>query len=412
MPEKAMFGAAAYANMSGLLPNPFPRTMGPNAMKYLQEVVDAGLATDMVARFEAAFARSYGVKHAIATPGCTAALEILAAAWGFEPGDEVIVSSVTDYGTVAGIIHQQLIPVFADVQPGRINIDAAAVERCLTSRTRAILCVHMTGIVCEMDEINRLARKHGIPVYEDVCQAAFGRYGDRLAGTLSHAAAFSFDAEKTIGSDVGGALLTNDDALAERARFVGIARGGHMEPGFGRRHDCAGYAMRISAASAAITLAQLEIAPDNVRCRDRMARLLLTLLQEIPGIAPLQLPESTTLYSCWMLGFGIDPAQFRCDADEFARQLVAEGLTGAGTCRYYHLPEAVRCLARWAGEKSHQFAPQYTASVHRYGAGSCPEAHRLLDHFIRWATFCEKYREEDCRLAADLVRRVAARNRR
>jgi len=95
--QKAIYGAEAFKGMEGKLPRPFPRTIGPNAMKYLREVVDSGLASNMIGRFELAFAKEMGMKHCIATPGCTPALAVLAAAFAFQPGDEIIVSSITDY---------------------------------------------------------------------------------------------------------------------------------------------------------------------------------------------------------------------------------------------------------------------------------------------------------------------------
>src|SRR5215813_13207304 len=130
--ERARYGASAQAGISGQLPTPFPRIMGPNAMKYLQEIVDSGLSIDMTGRFERAFARELGVAHCIAAPGCTPSLAMLAAALPFQPGDEIIVSPVTDYGTLQGLIRENYIPVFADTEPGTVNLSAATIERCLT----------------------------------------------------------------------------------------------------------------------------------------------------------------------------------------------------------------------------------------------------------------------------------------
>ena len=126
-----------------------------------------------------------------------------------------------------------------------MNISAETIAPLITDRTRAILTVHKTGIICDMDPINALAARHNLVVIEDVCQAVFGEYKGRLAGTLGHAAGFSFDSEKTLGSDVGGCLVTNDDALAERARFLGHSRGAENRPGFGRMHTAEGTALRM-----------------------------------------------------------------------------------------------------------------------------------------------------------------------
>jgi perosamine synthetase len=411
MLQRAKYGAAAVADLTGKLPNPFPRTMGPNAMKYLQEVVDTGLYCDMLGRFEAAFAQAHGVKHCIATPGCTPALAVLGAAFGFEPGDEIIVSPVTDYGTLMGLFIENYIPVFADTEPGTINVSAKTIEAQITDRTRAILVVHKTGLICDMDSINELAKKHGLIVYEDVCQAVFGKYKGRLAGTLGKAAGFSFDSEKTMGSDVGGCVITDDDELAERTRFLGHSRGAGMMPGFGRIHSARGYAYRMPQCTAAISLAQLEIIGPNVMQRDKMARLLTQMLSDIPGITPLPIPDHVDVYSCWMIGFSIDPTAFQCTTDEFADQLSEEGIPGAGTSRYYLMPEALTFLQENARNRVYPFSTPPASREFSYGPETCPTAHAFLDSFIRWATFCEKYEPEHCEIAAEIISRVAERNR-
>jgi len=411
--RRAAYGAGAFKDMAGKLPTQFPRIIGPNAMKYLQEIVEGGLSqVDMVGRFEAAFAKEYGVKHCIATPGCTPALAVLAAAFPFEPGDEIIVSPITDYGTIHGLVRENYIPVFADTAPGTVNMSAETIAPCITDRTRAILCVHKTGLICDMDPINELAAKHGLVVYEDACQAVFGEYKGRLAGTLSTAGAFSFDPEKTMGSDVGGCIVTNDDALAARLRFVGQSRGAMTVPGFGRTHKVAGYAYRMPQCTAAICLAQLEIIRDLVARRDRMIRLLSQLIAEVPGIKPLAIPEYVNVYSAWMFGMSIDPDQFTCSPSEFAQQLAAAGIPGAGLGRYYLMPQACTFLADRAREKVYPYSIPPASREYSYDENTCPTAHAFLKTWIRWATFSEKYTEEHCYLAADIVRSVADANRR
>ena len=410
--ERAKYGAAAFEGDAGQLPNPFPRTIGPNALKYLEEVVSSGLTCRMTGRFEEAFAKELGVKHCISTPGCTPALATLAAAFGFEPGDEIVVSPVTDYGTIQGLVRENYIPVFADTAPGTVNVSAATVEPCITDRTRAILVVHKTGLICDMDEVNALAESHRLLVYEDVCQAVFGEYKGRHAGTLARAGAFSFDSEKTLGSDIGGCVVTDDDELAEQVRFVGQSRGARSEAHFGRKHTVAGYAYRMPQCTAAICLAQLEIIREQVAHIDRMARLLTERIGEIPGITPLPIPEHVTVYSCWMFGMSIDPEAFTCGAEEFAEQLVAAGIPGAGMGRYYLMPAACTFLDEKACAKAYPYSTPPATRSYRYSADNCPNARDFLENWIRWSTFCEKYRPEHCELAADIVRQVADENRR
>lgn len=410
-PERAKYGAAAFADLVGTLPNPFPRTMGPNCMRYLQEVVDSGLTCDMVGRFETAFARELGVKHCIATPGCTPALATLAAAFGFDPGDEIIVSPVTDYGTLQGLLRENYVPVFADTEPGTVNVSAETIEPHISDRTRSILVVHKTGLLCDMDPINALADQHGVIVYEDACQAVFGEYKGRLAGTLARAAGFSFDSEKTLGSDVGGCVVTNNDELAERIRFVGQSRGAVSEPHFGRKHAVPGYAYRMTQCTAAISLAQLEIIRDQVAHRDRMVRLLTELVAEIPGVTPLPIPDYVNVYSCWMFGLSVDPTAFRCSAEEFADQLAAAGIPGVGQGKYYLMPAACTFLNENARQKNYPYSVPPASREYRYSADTCPNARDFLENFIRWATFCEKYEPQHCELAAQIIRKVADANR-
>lgn len=414
MKERAKYGSAAYRHMKGKLPNQFPRIMGPNAMKYLQEVVDSGLTLDMAKRFEDAFAKEYGVKHCIATPGCTPALAILAASfkkYGFEPGDEIIVSPITDYGSMYGLLNEKYIPVFADTEPGTVNMNAETIEACITDRTRAILCVHKTGLVCDMDSINSLAKKHDIIVYEDACQAIFSEYKEKYAGTLSLAAGFSFDAEKTMGSDVGGCVVTDDDDLEEYLRYIGHSRGARMEPDFGRQHADPGTATRMPQCTAAVSLAQLEIVRENVSQRNKMARLLSKMMAEIPGITPLPIPSYQNVYSAWMFSISIDAEQFKCTTDEFAQQLTDEGILGAGTGRYYLMPAALTFLSDWAKNKTYPYSMPPASREYQYSEKSCPNAWKFLQTWIRWATFCEKYTEQDCELCTEIVKTVADKNR-
>lgn len=408
---RATYGAAAQT-AEGILPNPFPRIMGPNCGKYLQEVLDSGLTLDMVGRFEQHFAEAMGVKHCIATPGCTPALAILAAALPFEPGDEIIVSPITDFGTIQGLCLANYIPVFADTAPGDINISADTVEAAITDRTRAILVVHKTGIICDMDAINAVAQKHNLFVYEDVCQAVFGSYKGRLAGTLASAAGFSFDPEKTMGSDTGGCVITNDDELAERMRFIGHSRGAEMVPHFGRVHSALGYAFRMPQCTAAISLGQLEIIHEIVQQRDQMIRLLYRLLGEIPGITPLAIPDYLDTYSCWMAGFSIDPAQFNCTPEEFAQQVASAGIPGAGQGKYYLMPAALTFLQKRAAAQSYPFSMPPASRTYTYETSSCPNAAAFLENFVRFSSFSEKYQPEHCELAAGIVAEVAKRSRR
>ena len=410
--KRAKFGAKAYEGLAGELPNPFPRIMGPNALKYVTEVIESGLTVDMISRFENRLSEMLNVNYCVATAGCTPALAIVADTLNFEPGDEIIFSPITDYGTLMGFIKADYIPVFADTEKDSVSICAETIEPCITDRTRAIVCVHKTGIICDMDPIMKLAEKHGLIVIEDACQAFLGKYKGRYAGTIGHIGAFSFDAEKSVGSDIGGAMITNDEKTAERARFIGHSRGAVAKPGYGRWHTEPGNALRMPNCTAAVTIAEIEIAEkDNIAVRDKAARLITDLLSEIPGITPLAIPDYLDVYSCWMLGFSLDIEQFKCTVDEFGQQISDAGIPGAGTAKYYLVPESCTFLEKNAKEKIYPYSMPPASREYKYGAEVCPNAENFLETWIRWATICEKYTDEHCYLAADIIKQVAGKNR-
>lgn len=408
--NNAKFGFAAYKDLKGKLPTPFPRNIGPNAMKYLQEIIDGGLTVDMVGRFEKEFCKAMGVKYCISAPGCSNAILALAEALNFNPGDEVIFSPVTDYGTIMGFIKNNCIPVFADTAPNSINVSAETIEPCITDRTRAIVVVHKMGLMCDMDPIMELAKKHGLLVIEDACQAVASKYKGRFAGTIGDAGAFSFDGEKTMGSDIGGCFITDNDTIAGYAKFRCQSRGAEMKEGFGRLHTVPGSAIRMPNCTAAINLAQLEILPDNVAKRDKAARLITEKLNTIPGIYCEKIPEYQEVWSCWMMGFRIDPEIFDCTVDAFAKECADLGITGAGTGRYYLLPEACTFLQEYAEKKIYPYSMPPASREYQYGGDTCPNAKKYLDNWIRWSTICERYTEQDCETVYEIVKYVAERH--
>jgi len=408
-PERAAFGAKAFEGDTDELPDVFPRTMGPNCWAYLKEVVDGGLVSDMVGRFEQRFAEEMGVKHCIGAPGCSNALQILMSALAFDPGDEIIISPVADYGTVMGALFEDLIPVFCDTAQGTANVTAETIRPHITGRTRAILLVHVAGAPCDMDGIMALAEEHELPVYEDACQALFSEYKGRAAGSFGHAAAYSFDAEKTMGSDIGGCVITNDDSLANRLRFMGQSRGAEEAPGFGRCHVERGLALRMTHSTAAICLGQLETIREEIATRDHSARAFAEAIADIPGLTPYPIPDYCTFFSCWMYGFSIDPDVFSCDAETFASQLSDRGIPNAGLGRYYLMPAAIRFLNEKVRTNQYPYSIPPASHQYDYSAVAAPNAAAFLEHFIRWF-WTEKYTDEHVERMAAIVREVAAAN--
>ena len=175
-----------------------------------------------VHEFEAEFACYVEAKHALATSSCTAALHLAMVASGVGAGDEVITTPMTFCATANAILHTGATPVFADCQRDSMNIDPAAIEAAITSRTRAIVPVHFAGRPADMDAITAIARRHNLLVIEDAAHAIESRYHGRKIGSIGHLTCFSFYVTKNMTTGEGGMVTTNDAALAEKIRILGL----------------------------------------------------------------------------------------------------------------------------------------------------------------------------------------------
>jgi len=164
--------------------------------------------------------REIEVPKALLTTSCTDALEMSAMLLNLKPGDEVIVPAFTFVSCVNAIALRGARPVFADVRPDTLNIDETAIEKLITSSTRAIMVVHYAGVGCEMDTISQLAAAHGLAVIEDNAHGLFGTFRGRQLGTFGSLATLSFHETKNFTCGEGGALLINDQALIEPAEIV------------------------------------------------------------------------------------------------------------------------------------------------------------------------------------------------
>lgn len=406
----AKFGSAAQIQSSIGLPTVFPREMGPNTMTYLREVVEAGLASNMIGRFEKVLAEAHGRKYALLTPGCTNALFALFAGLDFAPGDEVIVSPIGDYGDLCGLLFEHCVPVFCDTDPATGLITAETIEPCITERTRAILAVNFFGLPCDFGPIMELANKHNLLVIEDVCQSILATCRGKLSGTLADVAVFSFDAEKTLGADMGGAVVTDDEELYRRMVNRVVARGGVDAPGFGRMHLHQGLALRASQCTAATCLANWEILPRQVERRRQTAALLNDRIRDVPGLIAYEVPADRT-HTYWMYGFNVDADRLTVGTAEIAAQLKEAGIP-CGQSKYYVLPAAVPFLADNVAKGQYPFSTPPASRAIDYDAERiCPNAVRFMDSWIRW-NWTEKYTDGDVEKMAAIIRDVFGRNAR
>ena len=181
---------------------------------------DDGLVAPEMSALEREFADYCGVTHGLACNGGTAAIHMALAAAGIGPGDEVITSAFSFLATPVAVLHQSAVPIFADIDPRTFNIDPADVERRITPRTKAIIPVHVHGVCADMDAITAAARRHGLVVIEDACQAPGARYKGKRAGSLSEMAAFSLNGTKNFPVGEGGLFVTSDETYRARANMV------------------------------------------------------------------------------------------------------------------------------------------------------------------------------------------------
>jgi len=245
-------------------------------------------------RFEQALAERLGVRHALGASSGTAALHLAVLAAGVRPGDEVITTPMTWVSTANVLLHAGAKPVFADVEPGTLNLDPRRVVEAVTPRTRALLPVHFAGQPCDERALAEIARAHGLRVIEDAAHALGASYEGRPIGTLADATMFSFHPAKNLTTGEGGALVTDDDALAERARrlrFHGIEQ--TPESRFAGRgaagYDVleAGFKYNFTDLQAAIGLHQLaRLDAMNAR-RRALAGQYVAQLADLPWAEPL-----------------------------------------------------------------------------------------------------------------------------
>lgn len=242
-----------------------------NERKYVFDCLDSNWISSVgkyITAFEDAFARYCGVKHAIATNNGTAALHLALVAMDLKPGDEVIIPTVTYIATANAVRYCGATPVLVDVDALTMNIDPAAIEAKITSKTKGIIPVHLYGHPADMPTINAIASKRGLWVVEDAAEAHGAEIAGRKVGSMSACATFSFFGNKIVTTGEGGMVTTDDDALAQKLRLF---RGQGMD--LTRRYwfPVVGYNYRMTNIEAAIGLAQMETIETSLTERARLA---------------------------------------------------------------------------------------------------------------------------------------------
>jgi len=251
-----------------------------------------------LARFEQSFANALGVKHCIGVGNGTDAIYIALRMLGIGPGDEVIVPCNSWIATSETVTQTGAGVVFADVETDHFTIDPADIERKITPRTKAIIPVHFHGNVADMDAISDICQRHGLLLVEDCAQAHFAQFKGRNLGTFGHAATFSFYPGKNLGAyGDGGAVVTNDDALAEK--MLRFARHGALNK---YDHTIEGINSRLDALQAAILSVKLKHIQDWTEARRRNAALYNELLRDLPQVqVPLEREGCRHVYHLYVI---------------------------------------------------------------------------------------------------------------
>ncbi len=241
---------------------------------------------ETVAEFEAAIARYCDAHHAIGCASGTDALVLSLMALDIQPGDEVITSPFTFFATAGAIYRVGATPVFVDIDPETYNLDPSAVETAITSKTRAIMPVHIFGQCAEMEPLWRIASRHELPIIEDACQAIGAEYHGRRAGVLGTLCCFSFFPTKNLGGAGDGGLITTDDEqLAARLRRLRV----HGESGQ-YRHIEVGINSRLDALQAAVLQVKLTHLDDWTEARQKNAAQYVKLFSSAGLLDAIELP--------------------------------------------------------------------------------------------------------------------------
>lgn len=366
--------------------------IGELEIEYVTDAVRSGWVSSIgpyIEKFENAFAIYIGVEHAIAVSNGTAGLHLALHSLGIGPGDEVIIPDLTFAATAHAVIQVGATPVLVDVEPDTWCIDTRAVARALSSKTRAIIPVHLFGHPADMNAINEIASANNVPVIEDAAEGHGAEVHGRRVGSLSNVGVFSFYGNKVITTGEGGMLTTNDKALAERLRFL-------KDHGMSARrryfHSELAFNYRLTNLQAALGYAQMSKIESLVQKKRQIYQWYREGLEDVGGFTlNVERPGYRNIF--WMISLVLDEG-IRISRDEFCAKLRHDGIDS-------------RPFFVQMSELPH------LAELRRVGVGvdQCPVSARLSRRGLSLPSGCGLSQEQASRVAVSIRRLLSEAER-
>jgi dTDP-4-amino-4,6-dideoxygalactose transaminase len=346
----------------------------PEVLSALQNICEStsfaqGPATS---EFEAKFAAYCGVGHCVSLNSGTSALHLALRCLDVGPGDEVVTVSMTFIATAWAISYVGATPVFVDIDPIRRTLNPDNLEAAITSRTKAIIPVHLYGMPAEMDRIMAIAEQHGVSVIEDAAQAHGARYRDRRVGQFGKIACFSFYPSKNLAAyGEGGALITNDASIAQRARSL---RDHAQSQKY--LHDEIGYNYRMDSFQGAVLSIKLKRLDQWNAARIDCARLYTELLKDSSYKLPAHISDSECVWHCYVI-------------ETRERDRVSSALQDVGIQSAIHYPVPIHL------QKAYMHLD--------YRSGDLPVTEALCEHCLSLPIYPELSKEKMSRVASVLL---------
>ena len=321
-------------------------------------------------QFEKEFARFHGAKHGIAVTNGTAALEVTMSGIGIVPGDEVIVPDFTFVATAGAVLYAGALPVTVDVSPETYCIDVNLAEAAITSRTKAIIAVHMGGHPADLDALGALAKRKGIALIEDSSHAHASEWKGKKIGAHGTAGTFSFQSSKLMTAGEGGIIITNDDVFEKQARSVHDC--GRMPGEWFYSHFINGSNYRLSEWQGAVLSAQLTRLNEQTQRRHQNSRLLDKWLSQIPGITPQALDARCTRNGQYAYIFHVNAKEFAgAGTERLSQAMNAEGIPNQASYPPVHALDLFQ-----NGEYRKRLCGSQAKEAHAFLQARYPHTHR------------------------------------